>query len=406
MDFQQTKTLYESHILPTYARQEICFVRGEGSYLYDDAGKRYLDFASGLGAASVGHAHPEWAAAVAEQAKTLAHTSNLFYTRPGGLLAKRLSELSGLDKVFFSNSGAEANEGLIKAARKYSEDKYGKNRHTVITLNRSFHGRTHTTLAATGQDSFHRHFQPLTPGFVHADANDTGALEALGEDICAVLLEPVQGEGGVYPLDGDYVKAVAKLCAERDWLLLFDEVQTGVGRLGEWFGFQTFGKESGRHITRSAKADSDIHAGMLPADGISFAKGIAGGFPLGGFILNKKLSGVFEPGLHGSTYGGNPLACAAALATLDILADVIDGVERKGQLLRDGLKEFKTRGRGLMIGIETGGVPRDYIPKLLERGLVALTAGTDAIRLLPPLTVSEGEIKEGVDILREVLLCR
>ncbi|MCL2003381.1 MAG: acetylornithine/succinylornithine family transaminase [Oscillospiraceae bacterium] len=382
MDFQQTKTLYDNHILPTYARQEVCFVRGEGSYLYDAEGRKYLDFSSGLGAVSIGHAHPQWVKAVAEQAGTLAHTSNLYYTEPGGLLAQRLCELSGLDKVFFSNSGAEANEGLIKAARKYSEDKYGKGRHTIVTLNRSFHGRTHTTLAATGQEVFHQHFQPLTPGFVHTDANDIGALKALGDGICAVLLEPVQGEGGVYPLDEDYVKAVAGLCSERDWLLLFDEVQTGVGRCGRWFGYQLFG--------------------VLP-DGMSFAKGIAGGFPLGGFILGEKLCGTLTAGMHGSTYGGNPLACAAALAVLDVLSGVAGDVERKGQLLRDGLSGFEVRGRGLMVAVAAGGDPKACIPKLLERGLVALTAGSDAVRLLPPLTVSGAELEEGLRILREVL---
>ena len=387
MNFQQTKTLYDNHILPTYARQEVCFVRGEGSYLFDDAGKRYLDFGSGLGVSSVGCAHPEWVAAVTKQAATLVHTSNLYYTEPGGLLAQKLCGLSGLDKVFFANSGAEANEGLIKAARKYSEDKYGPGRHTVVTLNRSFHGRTHTTLAATGQDAFHQYFQPLTPGFAHVDAGGLDALKALGNGVCAVLLEPVQGEGGVYPLEKDYVQAVAKLCAERDWLLLFDEVQTGIGRCGAWFGYQMFGVEP---------------------DGVSFAKGIAGGFPLGGFLLSQKLRGVFAPGLHGSTYGGTPLACAAALATLDILSGVIDDVARKGKLLRDGVEAIggavlEVRGRGMMIGIAVKEDPKSYLKPLRDRGLICLTAGADAVRLLPPLTVSDAEINEGLAILKEVL---
>ncbi|MCL1806815.1 MAG: acetylornithine/succinylornithine family transaminase [Oscillospiraceae bacterium] len=386
MDFQQTKTLYDNYILPTYARQEVCFVRGEGSYLFEESGRKVLDFSSGLGANSVGHAHPKWVEAVSKQAATLAHTSNLYYTQPGGLLAQKLCELAKLgetSRCFFSNSGAEANEGLIKAARKYSEDKYGAGRHTVVTLNRSFHGRTHTTLAATGQDVFHKYFQPLTPGFVHVDAGDIDALKALKNGVCAVLLEPVQGEGGVYPLEESYVNAVSALCAERDWLLLFDEVQTGIGRCGTWFGYEMFG---------------------VKPDGLSFAKGVAGGFPIGGFILGEKVSGVFAPGLHGSTFGGNPLACAAALATLDILSGVIDDVPRKGNLLRDGLKPLNTRGRGLMIGIAVQGDPKVYVPKLLERGLVCLTAGTDAVRLLPPLTVSDAEIEEGLQILKEVLL--
>ena len=390
MNFPQTKTLYENHILPTYARQEVCFVRGEGSYLFDEPGKKYLDFSSGLGVNSVGHAHPKWVAAVAGQAATLAHTSNLYYTEPGGLLARKLCELASLgaaSRCFFANSGAEANEGLVKAARKYSEDKYGPGRHTVVTLNRSFHGRTHTTLAATGQDAFHTHFQPLTPGFVHTDAGDLDALKALGDNICAVLLEPVQGEGGVYPLETGYVQAVAALCAERDWLLFFDEVQTGIGRCGNWFGYQAFG---------------------LEPDGISFAKGVAGGFPAGGFILGEKPRGVFAPGLHGSTFGGNPLACAAALATLDILSNVIEDVPRKGALLCGGIgaiggKVRGVRGRGLMIGTAVEGDPKAYVKTLLDKGLVCLTAGTDAVRLLPPLTVSDEEIAEALSILKEVL---
>ncbi len=388
MKFTETKTLYDSHVLPTYARYDVCFVKGEGSYLYDDAGKKYLDFSSGIGVNSIGHAHPEWVAAVAAQAGTLVHTSNLYYTEPGGLLAQKLCELSGLNAVFFANSGAEANEGIIKAARKYSADKYGAGRHTIVTLNRSFHGRTHTTLAATGQESFHKHFLPLTPGFVHADANDIGALDAMGGDVCAVLLEAVQGEGGVIPLEKEYVQAVAKLCAERDWLLLFDEVQCGIARCGTWFAFQRYG--------------------VMP-DGISFAKGVAGGFPLGGFILGEKAKGVFAPGLHGATFGGTPLGCAAALTTLDILSNVIKDVPRKGKLLRAGIEAFGsakirgTRGLGLMIGISVEGEPKAYVKALLERGLVCLTAGSDAVRLLPPLTISEEEIAEGLIILREVL---
>jgi acetylornithine/N-succinyldiaminopimelate aminotransferase len=391
MNTQQTKALYEAHILPTYARQDVCFTRGVGSYLYDAEGKQYLDFSSGIGTASIGHSHPKWVAAVTEQAATLTHTSNLYYTQPGGVLAQKICNLASLDATsgcFFANSGAEANEGLIKAAKKYSEDKYGKGRHTIVTLNRSFHGRTHTALAATGQEAFHTHFRPLTPGFVHVDANDLDALTALGADICAVLLESVQGEGGIYPLEESYVKSVAALCAERDWLLLFDEVQTGFGRCGEWFGYQSLG---------------------VKPDGFSFAKGVAGGFPLGGFLLGGKLSGTLTAGLHATTFGGGPLACAAALATLEVLEGVVGDVNRKGQLLRDSIEAIGgkvrgVRGKGLMIGISVEGDNKAYVPHLLERGLVCLTAGTDAVRLLPPLTISDGEIKEGLTVLREVFM--
>ncbi|MDR1693367.1 MAG: aspartate aminotransferase family protein [Oscillospiraceae bacterium] len=388
MSFTETKALYNDHVLQTYARYDVCFVKGEGSYLFDDTGKRYLDFSSGIGVNSVGHAHPDWVAAVTAQAAALVHTSNLYYTEPGGKLAKKLCELSGLNSVFFANSGAEANEGLIKAARKYSEDKYDKNRHIVVTLKRSFHGRTLTALAATGQDSFHTHFQPLTPGFTHVEPDDIGALEALDGGVCAVLLEAVQGEGGVYPLDQGYVRAVAKLCAERDWLLLFDEVQTGIGRCGSWFAFRQYD--------------------VIP-DGISFAKGVAGGFPLGGFILGEKAKGAFAPGLHGATFGGTPLGCAAGLATLGILEGFVGDVARKGRLLRDGIEAFGsakirgTRGLGMMIGISVEGDPKAYVKELLARGLICLSAGSDAVRLLPPLTLSDAEINEGLVILKEVL---
>ncbi|MCL1950337.1 MAG: aminotransferase class III-fold pyridoxal phosphate-dependent enzyme, partial [Turicibacter sp.] len=279
-------------LMNTYARFPVTFTRGYGSHLWDDKGKKYLDFASGIGVNSVGHAHPLWVEAVSGQAASLAHVSNLFYTEPAQKLSEKLVEISGLSNCFFSNSGAEANEGMIKLARKYSRDTYGEGRHTIVTLNRSFHGRTITTLAACGQDALHQNFDPFTPGFVHVQPGDLEALKALGDEVCAVMIEPVQGEGGVYPLDGDYVQGVADLCRERDWLLLIDEVQTGIGRTGKWFGFQHF-------------------EGVVP-DAISFAKGIAGGLPLGGFMAGAKLQDTLAPGDHGSTYGGNPIACAAA----------------------------------------------------------------------------------------------
>lgn len=389
MEFTAIKQIYDEHILPTYVRQEVCFTHGEGVTLYDTEGRAYLDFGSGIGVNSVGYAHPKWVTAVTEQSALLCHVSNLYYTEPGGLLAEKLAALSGLQKVFFSNSGAEANEGLIKLARKYSADKYNDpKRYKIATLIKSFHGRTHTTLAATGQDVFHAHFQPLTEGFIHLPAGDIDALKALGDDVCAVLLEPVQGEGGVIPLPEDYIRAVSALCAERDWLLLCDEVQTGIGRTGKWFGFQ--------------------NAGVLP-DAFSFAKGVAGGLPLGGFAVGEKALSVLTPGLHATTFGGNPLCCAAALCTLEILEEAVPTVSERGEYIKTRLREMKLpaireiRGSGLMLGISVDGDPKPLQKELLHKGLICLTAGSDALRLLPPLIISKTDVDNGLDILQSVL---
>lgn len=375
-------------LLNIYNRFPVTFVKGERNNLYDDSGKVYLDFASGIGVNAIGHAHPLWVEAVANQANHLAHVSNLYHTEPAVKLAAKLVEISGLAGVFFANSGAEANEGLIKMARKYSQDKYGAGRHTIVTLEQSFHGRTITTLAATGQDKMHQYFDPFTDGFIHVPANDIGAIKALDEGICAVLLEPVQGEGGVLPLDKAYVQAVAKLCKERDWLLLFDEVQTGIGRTGSWFGFE--------------------HFDVLP-DAISFAKGVGGGLPLGGFIVGKKCKDVLGLGDHGTTYGGNPIACAGALVVLEVIEDLLPEIEAKSKLIMDRLNAIKglsqVRGAGLMIGAtvdESVGSVRDVVQQLLDKGLVALSAGVDVLRLLPPLTVTIEELEAGLALIEEV----
>ena len=388
MSFDTTKSLYDSHVTDTYARYGVSFVSGKNCTLYDEDGKAYIDFAAGIGVNSVGYAHPEWVKAVAEQAAVLAHTSNLYYSKPGGELAVKLVGLAGLKRVFYSNSGAEANEGMIKCARKYSADKYGPGRHTIVTLDNSFHGRTVTTLAATGQDVFHKNFHPLTEGFVHAQLGDIAALEVLGDGVCAIILECVQGEGGVLPCPPEYLKAVADLCAERDWLLLIDEVQTGIGRCGKWFAFQ--------------------NAGILP-DVVSFAKGIAGGLPMGGFIVGEKCEKVLAPGDHATTFGGNLICCSAALATLKILEGALPRVQEKGDYIRAaimnmGLPMVKgTRGAGLMIGVSVEGTPKAYAEALLKNGLVALTAGKDAIRMLPPLVISYEEIDKGLEIFKNTL---
>ena len=293
--------------------------------------------------------------------------------------------------VFFGNSGAVANEGMIKLARKYSYDKYGQGRATIITLNNSFHGRTITTLKATGQDHFHEFFFPFTEGFRYADANDMASLQAAaGDDVCAVMMELIQGEGGVNPLDADYVQAVAKLCADKDWLLLIDEVQTGVGRTGTLFAYQQFG---------------------VQPDVVSFAKGIAGGLPFGGFMTNEKCRAVLGPGDHGSTFGGNPMAAAAGCVVLDTLTpEFLEQVKAKGQYLRDGIAALNSpyvsgvRGMGLMIGVGVQGMThRELKDKLMAAGLLTLTAGKDTLRLLPPLVISREEMDKGLAIMAQVM---
>jgi acetylornithine/N-succinyldiaminopimelate aminotransferase len=377
-------------LMNTYNRFPVTFVKGYGCRLYDEADKAYLDFSSGIGVTAVGHSHPRWVEAVTKQASLLAHTSNLYHTQPAAQLAEKLAELSGLKSVFFANSGAEANEGMFKMARKYSSDKYGDTaRHVIVTLKNSFHGRTITTLAATGQDVFHRNFNPLTPGFMHVKANDFTELAAVakesGSKICAVLLEPVQGEGGVLPLTADYVEKTAQLCKERDWLLLFDEVQTGIGRTGAWFAFQ--------------------HYNVKP-DGISFAKGIAGGLPLGGFIAANTCADTLGHGDHATTYGGNPVACAAALATIEIISEILPELRQKSEKIINSLNGIQglhdVRGAGLMLGATVDhalGSPRALAEELLKNGLICLTASNDTLRLLPPLIISDAEIDEGMEIL-------
>ena len=365
--------------------------RGEGARLYDPEGREYIDFTSGIGVTALGYGNQPWAEAVAEQAKKLVHVSNLFYTETPARLAEILCKRTGESCVFFANGGGEANEGMIKLARKYSFDKYGQSRSTIITLKNSFHGRTITTLKATGQDVFHNFFFPFTEGFRYAAANDLEDLKAqAGDDVCAVMLELVQGEGGVLPLDKDYVKAVEALCAEKDWLLLADEVQTGVGRTGALFAFQ--------------------HYGILP-DVVSFAKGIAGGLPMSGILANEKCRNVLGPGTHATTFGGNPVCAAAGLAVQEVLSDeFLKEVQEKGDYLRKGIEALdlpcfgKTRGLGLMIGIEVkeGWTNRDIANQLIENGLLILTAGP-GMRLLPPLVITKEEMDKGLSIMKKVL---
>jgi len=390
MNFEELKTLDSKYVMQTYGRYDIDIDHGTGATLYDMAGKEYIDFAAGIGVNSIGYGNEKWADAILEQAMKLGHISNLFYSRPNALLAEQLCRRSGMASVFFSNSGAEGNEGAIKLARKYSFDKYGKGRGTIITLQNSFHGRTITTLAATGQDSFHNYFFPFTEGFRYAEPTLDGVEAVAGHDVCAVMLELVQGEGGVIPMTREFVHVLAVLCAERDWLLLVDEVQTGVGRTGTLFAFQQFG--------------------ILP-DVVSFAKGIAGGLPFGGLLANERCKGVLTAGTHATTFGGNPICAAAALAVLDILdEDVLASVGEKSFYLRNAIEAMdlpcfgRTRGMGLMIGIEVLGerTNKELAALLIKNGLLCLTAGK-GMRFLPPLTITKEEIDKGLEIIKQTL---
>ena len=392
MTFRELKALDHAHTLQNYGRFDVDVDHGKGATLWDLAGREYIDFTSGIGVCSVGYGNEQWAWAIYEQAMALGHISNLFYTQPYAELADTLCRRSGMAAAFFGNSGAEANEGLIKLARKYSDDKYGRGRSTVLTLRNSFHGRTITTLTATGQEVFHQYFYPFMEGFRYAGANDLESVKAQADkDVCAVLLELVQGEGGVLPMEKEFVQSLAALCAERDWLLLVDEVQTGIGRTGTLFAFQQYG--------------------IIP-DAVSFAKGIAGGLPMGGFLANERCRDVLGPGTHATTFGGNPICAAAARVVLDILdEDALAKVREKGNYIRARIERMgltslgKTRGLGLMIGVEVQGEESNRVlaARLIRKGLLVLTAGS-ALRLLPPLTISMAEIDKGLAIMQETLL--
>ena len=390
MTSEAIKALTDQYIMHTYGRFPVAIDHGEGATLYDPEGHAYIDFASGIGVTSLGYGNPKWVEAITAQAKKLGHVSNLFYTEPAARLAEILCQRTGESCVFFANGGGEANEGMIKLARKYSFDKYGKGRATIVTLKNSFHGRTITTLMATGQEVFHNYFFPFTEGFRYAPANDLAALEDQGGDVCAVMMELIQGEGGVLPLDKEYVQAVAKLCAERDWLLLVDEVQSGVGRTGSLFAFQQYG--------------------VLP-DVVSFAKGIAGGLPMSGIMANEKCRNVLGPGMHATTFGANPVCAAAGLVVQETLTDAfLEDVQAKGTYLRGRIEDMKlpclgkTRGMGLMIGVEVqeGWTNKDLAMKLIENGLLVLTAGP-GLRLLPPLVISKEEMDVGLAIMEKTL---
>lgn len=382
-----TKELDEKFVAPTYGRFNVELTKGKGSTLYDENGKEYIDFGSGIGVTAFGIADEEWKKAVINQLDKLQHTSNLYYTAPCAELAKLLCEKTGMKKVFFSNSGAEANEGAIKYARKYSFDKYGEGRSTIITLVNSFHGRTITTLAATGQDSFHTNFAPFTPGFKYCPANDIDTIKKMAtDDVCAIMFECVQGEGGVLNLEESFVKEIEKLAKEKDILMVVDEVQTGNGRTGKYFAYMNFGIEP---------------------DIVSTAKGLAGGLPMGAVLFGEKVESHITAGSHGSTFGGNPVAAAGAVSIVERIDDeFMKTVSEKSEYIIKFLKSVNgvksISGMGLMLGIETGKDAKEVVNDCLEKGLLVLTAKTK-IRLLPALNISYEEIDKGLNILKEVI---
>lgn len=380
---------FNGSVMHTYGRYDVVMESGSGRNAVDENNKTYIDFGSGIGTNSLGYCDEEWADAVCKQVRSIQHTSNYYYTSVQADFADKLCSITGYDKVFFGNSGAEANECAIKIARKYSFDKYGKGRSTIITLVNSFHGRTLATLSATGQDVFHNYFFPFVEGFVHTPANDIDALKsALDDTVCAIMIEFVQGEGGVVKLDEAFVKAVRQICDEKDILMIADEVQTGAGRTGKFLASEYFG---------------------VKPDITTMAKGLAGGVPVGACLALEKCSSVLVPGTHGSTFGGNPLACAGGNVVLSrVTSDgFLDEVQKKSEYIFNKLSKIEgvasVSGLGLMIGIELQEKKAaDVVKAALDRGLLLLTAKTK-VRLLPPLTITYEEIDKGLQIFEELL---
>lgn len=377
----------KKYIANTYARFPVEIVKGKGSVVYDETGKEYIDMGSGIGVTSFGIADDKWTEAVTKQINSVQHMSNLYYTEPCVQLAKLLCEKTGMSKVFFANSGAEANECAIKVARKYAAEKKGNDCYTIVTLQNSFHGRTLTTLAATGQEHYHELFQPLTPGFCHIDAGDEiFELEALGahKKIAAVMIECIQGEGGVVPLKKEFVQKLSEYCKKHDILLIVDEVQTGNGRTGKMYGYMNF----------------DIEP-----DIVTTAKGIGGGLPLGAAILSEKVDSILGFGDHGSTYGGNPVSCAGAVSVVERIDEkLLAQVNEKSKYIFETLEGCKgiegITGMGLMIGIKTTAPAIDIVKKCIEKGVLCLTA-KDKVRLLPALNIPMDVLKKAIDVIKE-----
>lgn len=380
---------FDSHVMQTYDRLPLVMESGSGRTCTDEDGKRYLDFGSGIGTNSLGYCDAAWADAVCAQVRRMQHTSNYYYTKVQADFAERLCQITGYKRVFFGNSGAEANECAIKLARKYSFDKYGAGRNVIITLRNSFHGRTMATLSATGQDCFHNYFFPFPEGFVYAEADDIDdLLKKMHNNVCAVMLEYIQGEGGVVPLDSKYVDQLYDFCAKRDILVIADEVQTGVGRTGTFLAGEQYAKK---------------------ADITTLAKGLGGGLPIGACLANGKCADVLTKGMHGSTFGGNPVVCAGGLAVLEQVAkpDFLAQVLAKGAHIRAALRDCQEvteiTGLGLMLGLTLKTKQAADVKRAaFQRGLLVLTA-KDKVRLLPPLNITIGELDSGLAILKECL---
>lgn len=384
-----TKEKDLQYIMHTYGRYDVALAKGKGCVAFDEDGKRYIDVSSGIGVNSLGYANDGWVQAITEQASTIQHMSNYFYSSQASDLAEKLCANTPFAKACFGNSGAEANECAIKLARKYSFDKYGKGRNKIITLKDSFHGRTVTTLSATGQDVFHNYFFPFTEGFDFAEADNIEDVKNKVDDsTCAIMMECVQGEGGVNILSTDFVKAVRALCDEKDLVLIIDEVQTGIGRTGKLFAFENYGIEP---------------------DLITLAKGLGGGLPIGACLCNEKLKDVMQPSTHGTTFGANPVVCAGANYVMSVVNDekFLEEVNKKGAYLKEKLLEIKgvksVRNLGLMVGIELEkGDAHDVAVQCVKNGLLIITAKS-LLRMLPPLNISYGEIDEAVQILKKTM---
>lgn len=385
MTFQEIKE-QEQYIMHTYGRVDVALVKGKNARAWDAEGKEYIDFTSGIGVNCLGYSDPQWAAAVAEQAGEIQHLCNYYYSPQNTGLAQELCEAAGMAQAFFCNSGAEANECAVKIARKYGEK---RGAYKIVTLINSFHGRTLTTLAATGQDGFHKDFLPLTEGFLYTPAGDLDALSTLLDgSVCAVLMESIQGEGGVVPMDEGFLQGVRKLCDEQDVLMMMDEVQTGIGRTGYFYSYQGYG--------------------VVP-DVVTSAKALAGGLPIGACLVGEKLRNILKPGQQGSTFGGNPVVCAGAREVVKRVSEpaFLDEVREKGSYMRERLEAIPqvdfVRGKGLMLGIKLkSGDAHEVLTECAKAGLLVLTA-KELVRFLPPLTITQGEFDQGLEIFTKVL---
>ncbi len=393
MDKQTVINLDQENYLPVFARYSIVLTHGEGPYIYDNEGKKYIDFLAGIAVNVLGHAHPALVKAVSEQAAKIIHCSNLYYTEEQATLAKTLAGLSGLNRVFIANSGAEANEGAIKLARKYGKT-IAADKFEIITAHDSFHGRTLATLTATAQPKYQKGYEPLPGGFSYVPFNDIAALEnAISDKTCAVMLEPIQGEGGVNVPDQDYLAKVKALCEKHGALLILDEIQSGIGRTGKMFAYEHFG---------------------VKPDIVTLAKGLAGGVPIGAFITSEKIAAAFHAGDHGSTFGGNPLACAAANAVLKAMEDekLLDNAQVVGEYLIAKLGELKNkypslisnvRGKGLMVGAKLTQPGRDIVNECMNQGAIINCTAGDVLRFVPPLIVTKENVDEMIAILDKTL---